>query len=75
MSGTTPASLSGSSDICKNEYINSFSDNIYNVIQIDEKLAKQSLLNILSRDLNDSYNTLSVQTTKKLNILKNNVTE
>lgn len=56
---------------CKNEYINSFSDNIYNVIQIDEKLAKQSLLNILSRDLNDSYNTLSIKTTKKLNVLKN----
>ncbi len=28
-------------------------------------------LNILSRDLNDSYNTLSIKTTKKLNVLKN----
>lgn len=56
---------------CKNSYINSFVDNIYNIIQIDEKLAKQSLINILSRDLNNSYDKLTEKTSKKIEVLKN----
>lgn len=56
---------------CKNSYINSFSDNVYNIIQIDEKLAKQSLINILSRDLNNSYDKLTEKTSEKIEVLKN----
>ncbi|UTJ06208.1 hypothetical protein [Arcobacter roscoffensis] len=56
---------------CKNSYINSFVDNIYNIIQTDEKLAKQSLINILSRDLNNFYDKLTEKTSKKIEVLKN----
>ena len=56
---------------CKNDYINSFADNIYNIKQIDEKLAKQSLINILSRDLNNLYDKLTQKTTNKIEMLKN----
>jgi hypothetical protein len=55
----------------KNNYINSFCDNINVLINIDEKLAKQSLINILARDLNSSYDTLTNKTTQKLQTLKN----
>ncbi|PHR55999.1 MAG: hypothetical protein COA44_09015 [Arcobacter sp.] len=54
-----------------NDYINSFSDNINFLIPIDRKTAKQSLINILARDLNNSYDSLSVKTTQKLQVLKN----
>ncbi|WP_428019464.1 hypothetical protein [Arcobacter sp.] len=56
---------------CKSDYINSFADNIYNIKQIDEKLVKQSLINILSRDLNNSYDTLTQKTMNKIEMLKN----
>jgi len=52
-------------------YISSFSDNIYTLINIDRNLAKNSLINILSRDLNNSSEQLSDKTIKKLNYLKN----
>jgi len=52
-------------------YINSFIDNIKKIITIDEKLAKQSLIYILSRDLNNSRDTLRSETTKKLEEVEN----
>jgi hypothetical protein len=55
----------------KDNYINSFCDNINVLINIDKKLAKQSLINILARDLNSSYDTLTNKTTQKLQTLKN----
>ncbi|MDM5271202.1 ATP-binding protein [Sulfurovum sp. zt1-1] len=54
----------------KNQYIESFLDNIHTLITIDSKLAKSSLINVLSRDLNDSHETLSIKTTTKLSALK-----
>jgi hypothetical protein len=55
----------------KNEYIESFADNIYLISKTDEKLARQSLINILARDLNDSHDTLTKKTIQKLKFLKN----
>lgn len=55
----------------KNEYIESFVDNVHLISKTDEKLARQSLINILARDLNNSYSTLTKKTTQKLKFLKN----
>jgi len=55
----------------KSSYINSFSDNIYKIIEIDKKLAKQSLINLLERDLNNHSEQLSDKSIKKLQVLKN----
>ena len=55
----------------KDDYINSFADNIHKVIEIHENLAKQALINILSRALNNSYDSLETKTTQKLQVLKN----
>ncbi len=56
-----------------NDYINSFSDNIYNLLPIDRRLAKASLINILSRDINKENDSLSLKTKQKLQYLKNNL--
>lgn len=56
-----------------NDYINSFSDNIYNLLSIDRRLAKVSLINILSRDINKENDSLSLKTKQKLQYLKNNL--
>lgn len=57
----------------KDQYIESFLDNIHSLITIDSQLAKLSLINILSRDLNDSHETLSNKTTAKLLMLKHDL--
>lgn len=54
-----------------NSCINSYADNIYTLIGIDKKLAHYSLIQVLERDLNDSYNSLEADTTQKLQVLKN----
>lgn len=40
------------------------------MISLDSRLAYQSVVNILARDLNNSYEKLSKKTTLKLNILR-----
>lgn len=55
----------------KNDYINSFLDNTYQLIKIDKNLAKQSLISILERDLNNSRDELVETTIKKIQVLKN----
>lgn len=54
----------------KEEYIKSYLDNANDLIQIDERLAKLSVMDVLSRDLNNSYETLSNKTVSKLSSLK-----
>lgn len=56
-----------------NDYINSFSDNIYRLLPIDKKLAKSSLINILSRDINKDGDVLSTKTMQKLKLLKSSL--
>lgn len=46
----------------RNEYLNGFLDVISSIKDIDTSLAKSSLINLLSRDWNDSYNTLEAKT-------------
>jgi len=55
----------------KDDYINSFCDNIYKLIEIDIHLSEQSLINILERDINNSSESLKDKTIKKLHVLKN----
>jgi len=55
----------------KESYIESYVDNIYTLIKIDKKLADTSLINILNRELENSYDNLSKKTVLKLKILKN----
>lgn len=57
----------------KDQYIESFLDNIHSLMTIDSHLAKLSLINILSRDLNGSHETLSNKTTTKLLMLKHDL--
>jgi len=54
----------------KDSYIESYADNINKLISIDKQLSYQSLVNILERDLNNSYDSLSKKTTHKLFVLK-----
>jgi len=58
-------------DAIASNYISSFADNIYKTIDKDEKIAKQSLVNILERDLNSHSEQLSHKSLKKLQVLKN----
>jgi hypothetical protein len=58
-------------DAIASNYISSFADNIYQVIDKDKKIAKQSLVNILERDLNSHGEEPSNQSIKKLRVLKN----
>jgi hypothetical protein len=53
------------------KYINSYVDNIHSLIKTHRSLSAQSLINILERDLNNSYDTLSPKTTEKIKLLKN----
>lgn len=46
----------------RDEYLNGFLDVISSIKDIDTSLAKSSLINLLSRDWNDSYNTLEAKT-------------
>lgn len=55
----------------KDNYINHFADNIYRIKNVDKSLARQSLVNILSRDINSSNEKLKSNTIKKLHVLKN----
>jgi len=55
----------------KENYIESYIDNIYTLIKIDKKLADTSLINILNRELKNSYDNLSKKTVLKLKVLKN----
>jgi len=55
----------------KDDYINSFCDNIYKLIETDIQLSKQSLINVLERNINNSSELLSDKTIKKLQVLKN----
>ena len=55
----------------KDNYIKNYLDNIYNLVGIDKTIAYTSLVNILNRKLNDSYDKLSKKTTLKLQALKN----
>lgn len=59
--------------IIDNDYVNGFSDNIHNLLPIDRKLAKASLINILSRDINKENDALSLKTKQKLQYLKNSL--
>ncbi len=58
-------------DAIASNYISSFADNIYKTIDKDEKVARQSLVNILERDLNSHSEQLSHKSLKKLQVLKN----
>ncbi len=58
-------------DAIASNYISSFADNIYQTIDKDEKIARQSLVNILERDLNSHSEQLSHKSLKKLQVLKN----
>ena len=60
-------------DAVASYYISSFSDNIYQVIKKDKKLAKESLVGILARDLNSHSEQLSDKSIKKLQVLKNHL--
>lgn len=46
----------------RDEYLSGFLDVISSIKDIDTNLAKSSLINLLSRDWNDSYNTLEAKT-------------
>tara|TARA_R110002020_G_scaffold474438_1_gene705754 strand:- start:1288 stop:6033 length:4746 start_codon:yes stop_codon:yes gene_type:complete len=46
----------------RDEYLNGFLDVISSIKDTDTSLAKSSLINLLSRDWNDSYNTLEAKT-------------
>lgn len=46
----------------RDDYLNGFLDVISSIKDIDTSLAKSSLINLLSRDWNDSYNTLEAKT-------------
>lgn len=50
----------------RDNYLNGFLDVIAKLVNIDEKLAKLSLINLSARDWNDSYNTLNHSTEAKL---------
>lgn len=54
----------------KDLFIEDFLDNTNKLISLDSRLAYQSVVNILARDLNNSYEKLSKKTTLKLNILR-----
>ena len=55
----------------RSEYINGFIEVILSLKNIDRDLAKSFVINILSRDLNDSYNQIEPNTLSKLeNICK-----
>jgi len=58
-------------DAIASNYISSFADNIYKIIDKDEKIARQSLVNILERDLNSHGEELSNNSIRKLKVLKN----
>ncbi len=58
-------------DAIASNYISSFSDNIYKIIDKDEKIARQSFVNILERDLNNHRDKPSNKSIKKLQVLKN----
>ncbi len=53
----------------RDNYLNGFLDVITKLVNIDEKLAKLSLINLSARDWNDSYNTLNSSTEARLNEL------
>jgi len=53
-----------------NDYISSFLSNIHSLLSTDRKLAKSSLISILSRDINKESDALSVKTIQKLQSLK-----
>ena len=55
----------------KDDYVNHFTDNIYKIKNVDESLARQSVVNILSRNINSSDEKLKSKTIKKLYVLKN----
>lgn len=57
-------------DVASN-YVSSFADNIYQTINMDEKIARESLVNILERGLNSHSEQLSYKSLKKLQVLKN----
>ncbi|MDD4950678.1 ATP-binding protein [Sulfuricurvum sp.] len=52
------------------DYVNDLADNIIILKAVDEQLAKQSLINLLSRDLNNSRESLKSNTIQKLKVLK-----
>lgn len=55
------------------DYINSFLDTINSLLSIDTKLAKASLINLLSRDINNEHDKLPNKTIEKLHFLMNNL--
>lgn len=57
-------------DIASN-YVSSFIDIVYKTIDKDKKVARQSLVNILERDLNSDREQLSYKSLKNLQVLKN----
>ncbi len=54
----------------KDSYLNSFLDVINELEKTDEKLAKLSLINLLTRELNNSSETLRKKTVRKIQNLK-----
>lgn len=55
----------------QDKYINSYVDNIHSLTKTHRYLSTQSLIHILERDLNNSYDSLSAKTTEKIKVLKN----
>lgn len=55
------------------DYINSFLDTINSLLSIDTKLAKASLINILSRDINNEHDKSTNKTIEKLHFLMNSL--
>lgn len=56
----------------RDEYLSGFLDIISSIKDIDTSLAKSSLINLLSRDWNNSYNTLEAQTEIRFKSIVNN---
>lgn len=56
----------------RDEYLSGFLNVISSIKDIDTSLAKSSLINLLSRDWNDSYNTLEAQTEIRFKSITNN---
>lgn len=54
----------------KDELVKSYLDNCSALVGIDRSLAKSSIVDILNRDLNGSYETLSDKTMSKLSFLR-----
>ena len=55
----------------QDKYINSYVDNIYLLTKTHRSLSAQSIIDVLERDLNNSYDSLSIKTTEKIKVLKN----